>query len=768
MTLSKTGVRALLLLLFVGAIWVRWSGLNERLYPYYTGASATHYRHAQLIKDTGGLPPLDRKTSWPDGYSPGRVGANGVEYATGYLFRAVSLVTDLSLKEFTGLLVIFVFSLSVFALYGLAHSLWRSRAAGLLAGFFVAFSSPLVAASDGREYLHAPFSITLILFQLWALTAYWRKRSPWMLGLSVIVAFVLLASWDTAAFYLVFVVLVIAAAAPDRKRSRHAIAGQLLAVLFAGILLPHLRADHFLLAWPVLLLTSASVYTIVGRSLLSRSSSLVRVPAAAWVIGITVVMVIVTRPFAAGGVGMISPVEYWGYRLRFLFAKPDDPFLLSDAARFVWQYNHAPPRALDMLAFFVPFAFLIRPVISSLREFRAQHKLAIWPFLALLVAGVILYLLDRSTIFALALLWFPLVAVCGFGIRKRLRTMLVPLGATVALMLAQTIMPMARANPTMLLASAFRLSTEPTDSFLWVSVGNADRELVRHLATRTSVRDPMLAPPRMSSFMASFAGRTTVLVPGVLTTTEMNRTLNEMRKYYEEEDELYAVCDAEGIQYVLYSIDLLLDTSKYSMRYEVGLHRVAENSLVYKMHFSPQTLTHFNLVYQNDNYRLFRVTPQMEPLFLTDHPPVYQPSILASSGGDLNRFYDTVIDAMLALQQAFDAQTNGDDEEAVRRFRYCLERAPRYTRAWLGVGDSLFRLGDIEAANAAYGRALENSPENPQALYNAALTLARLGKTDEAKGLLDVLISTSRDRALVEQATELKAVIERGIPLDGS
>ena len=209
------------------------------------------------------------------------------------------------------------------------------------------------------------------------------------------------------------------------------------------------------------------------------------------------------------------------------------------------------------------------------------------------------------------------------------------------------------------------------------------------------------------------------------------------------------------------SIDLVLDTSNYSPRFGVGLRHAPEKSLAYKMHFEPETLTHFNLLYQNDNYRVFRVTKSMEPVFLTDHPPVYDKNTLQRYAGNTEKFYEAIVDALLTYQLALNAQAQGNDPEAVRRFRYCLGIAPRYTVAWLGAGDSLFRMGDIEAANAAYGRALESSPDHPLALYNKALAMVRLGKPVEAQGLLDVLISSSRDRAMVQQARDLKAAIER-------
>jgi len=328
----------------------------------------------------------------------------------------------------------------------------------------------------------------------------------------------------------------------------------------------------------------------------------------------------------------------------------------------------------------------------------------------------------------------------------------------------QAVVPFGKANPTHMLASAFRVSTQQNDGFLWISIGNADLELVRYMATRTSVRDAILSPPRISSLLVVFAGRTTVITPGVYTLDTMERTSNSMVKFYDHEDELYSLCEANDIQYVLYSIDLLLDTSSYSTRYAVGRTGIDNESLVYKMHFSPENLKHFNLVYQNDNYRLFRVTREMEPVFLTDHPPVFQEALLERHGGSIDSFYASVVDALLAYQLAINAQSQGDDQEAIRRFRYCLEITPRFTNGWLGVGDSLFRMGNVEAANAAYSRALETAPDNPKALFNTALTMAQLGRVREAYGLLDVLISSSRERAMVERAQELKAALERDFP----
>ena len=86
----------------------------------------------------------------------------------------------------------------------------------------------------------------------------------------------------------------------------------------------------------------------------------------------------------------------------------------------------------------------------------------------------------------------------------------------------------------------------------------------------------------------------------------------------------------------------------------------------------------------------------------------------------------------------------------------------------MGVGDSLLRLRDFRAANAAYLRVLENAPDDSRALYYAALSFGHINEVDRALGLLQVLFSTGGDRELLTLGQALKATLEQGIPLDGS
>jgi tetratricopeptide (TPR) repeat protein len=240
------------------------------------------------------------------------------------------------------------------------------------------------------------------------------------------------------------------------------------------------------------------------------------------------------------------------------------------------------------------------------------------------------------------------------------------------------------------------------------------------------------------------------------------RAVESAAAFYGDENKLAEKCGAFAATHVLYSIDVLLDDSPYSPRYLADFHGPLEESLAYRMHFAPETLKHFQLVYENDNYRLFRLTVAPEPVFLSDHPPVYQKEILRVDGNDLGAFYARVVDILTTFHTGVESQAKGDEEAAIRRFRYCLEQAPFFTRAWLGTGDSLLRLGRSEEAFAAYNRVLSYAPDDTHALYYGALSLAYTGKKDEALRLIELLFTATGDKEIRTQALELESALKSG------
>ena len=761
----KLGRRSLLLVLvalYIGAVWVRFESLGGSAYPYYKGESGTNFRHAHEIADRGALPSMDRSASWPEGYSPSRVKPNGVEYVTGFAYRLVRPFSDVSEKRFSSVFTVLFFSLSVFTLYALTRTLWTCQAAGAFAAFAVAFSGPLIDVTNGKEYLHAPFAFVVISLHLAIFLSCAARPSLTAAVLSGLVGFVLFGVWGAAGLYIAafgLAVLVLPSLSPEARR--RVLAAHLAAVLLAGIILPNLRAARFVLAWPTVWLAVITLYSFF-REKLPR-----RIPGWIYVAGGFAAVALVLRPLQSGGTDVLDPLSYWYHRIRFIAGKPGDPALLSDAVRLAWTYDHAPPGVSMLVTFFLPLVFLIPLAVVGIRALRRERNVPLWVLLASAAVGIAVFFIDRRAVFSAALFAFPLVSGAFMGFGSHLKTRAVPAALAVALLAATSPFVSSKTDVVRRIGTRLGLSPSSTGGFTWASIGNADRDLVRVLATRTSTRsDVILAPPEISSLVATFAGRATVLAPGVFSREMARKVIETTSGFYGDEKDLYTRCEALGATYVLYSIDLLLDGSSYSSWYMSGAAGNGEESLAHRMHFAPETLRRFQLVYENDNYRLFRVTADVRPVFLTDHPPVYQEGILRAQGDNLDAFYSRIVDILSTYQTAVAAQTQGDERGAIPRFLYCLDQAPAFTSARLGVGDSLLRLGKPDDAFAAYSRVLQYAPDNTHALYYGALSLAYTGRKEEARRLIDLLLTATAQSDIRSQALELKAALESGRPLE--
>ena len=183
------------------------------------------------------------------------------------------------------------------------------------------------------------------------------------------------------------------------------------------------------------------------------------------------------------------------------------------------------------------------------------------------------------------------------------------------------------------------------------------------------------------------------------------------------------------------------------------------------MHFEPESLRRFTLQYENDHYRLYAVTGSPQPIFATDHPPFYQTDLLAKANRNVETFRQLAVDVMLTYSEAVKARAHHNAEGARRRLEWCLLQAPRYSQARLALADALMDLNRYDDARRVVAALLDYAPDNTRGLYYAAYISAQLGKPEEAKSYLTLLLSIERDPQLIERAKTLQQGIEQGVPL---
>jgi tetratricopeptide (TPR) repeat protein len=71
-------------------------------------------------------------------------------------------------------------------------------------------------------------------------------------------------------------------------------------------------------------------------------------------------------------------------------------------------------------------------------------------------------------------------------------------------------------------------------------------------------------------------------------------------------------------------------------------------------------------------------------------------------------------------------------EAAVEGYQTALTRWPRSLIAFMGLGNSLYKLGDLPGAEDAFRKAVENHPQAAAAYNNLAMVLLEQGRKPEA------------------------------------
>jgi hypothetical protein len=777
MRLKRPLVFLVLFGLFLAALAAR-SATRDRLdSPYFKGESAMVYAHALAGSEGAALDTISVKANHPIGYTPARYRADGFERAWAVAFRAARFVSEVDGRVFARRVVVFLAALCVFTAYFVARRVWDCQASGLLAAFLTAFLSPFVVATNGRVFTHdtlVPFFVTLhAAWAWWSLAAVSGRERITRSILASAVGYFLMTSWEPAGFVLAVWSVSLALIGRVDASRRALLIGHAVAVIVACLVSSHLKATGAIAAWSTTLVMASVAVAVVGPRVASRrgprgeSRGVARRQAPRLMVGmallfaIAAILWLVTTALRGEATEQSPFFPYLVARARFLFGRPAEASKLSDWIRDVWSLDHAPLPPHTAIALFVPLATLFVAFALN-EEIRARRRWFGGSVVVCVVATLAL-LVDRTAlpVGAIAIIVVGAGAARSVSQSRQLRFPLIAAAALLAC--AATVFRGGAADIPQQVARGLRVANADPYSFVWVSLENTDRELVRFVTTRTSVRNSILAPTDLSALLFSFTGRTITVLPGAISRAPCERHVVLARALYGSEEELYQACQTAHIDYVVYSIDQLLDTGRYSPRYTANVTTIEPASIVFRMHFDPESLRRFTLVYENDHYRLFQVTGSPQPIFATDHPLFYQTSLLAKANRDVEAFRKLTVEVMLTYADATKALARKNAEGARRRLEWCLLQAPQYSQARLALADALMELNRYPDAQRVIAKLIEYAPDNTHGLYYAAYISAQLGKPEEAKQYLSLLLSVERDPAAIDRARTLQASIDQGL-----
>lgn len=651
---------AIIIGLFCLANLTRWGFRSQLAQPRFAAEGAAHLRYTARVARGEPIPALDLDAQWPEGLHVFRETSVGMEYLYGLLYRSIPGDKP-DLVRFLRFCIPFIFSLAIFPLAFLAASLWGRRSSGILAALLFAVSFPLVARSSGFDLIRENLTFPLIVYHLHFFVSASRGgvRVRRDAILSAVFCALALATWQGTQFYLVPLLAFLAArgllgtaSAPERRAVRLLVAG----IVAAGVLVPFLRAGGFFLSIPVALAAAWLAVDLTSAGALERALPADHAGGAARVRGLIRVAAAIAG-FACILVPGILFKEHFVsyshffklvlYKLRYVY-KPSDPRLLPFDARSFWVGPFLSPDPRHLFVFAFPlFLLLPNPAARLVRRAREGDFAALFTVLFTMIFFVLFLLMQRLLpLFAV----FAVIAAGGttldlFSSRNGRRVPGIPLVVLVCVLGIFLLQDFAWEGPADIWRRAARGLRVPfRRSFvMYPTAGDTEGDMLDWIGANTERDAVVLTLHYLSPQVLTYTGRTTNLNDFFESPLLRDKAQRFLGLLYGGEERLLEFCRDQGSDYLLVSAAVGCDPTRDSPLYQAGLMDMPPGCAAYRFLFDPMRLSGFNLVYENESYRIFRIGEPPARRWWPRSPLFYEQELLWRYEGDIAAFYNTVM-----------------------------------------------------------------------------------------------------------------------------
>ena len=726
-----------------------------------------------MVAEGKPIPSLDVRAQWPEGLRVFRETSPAMEYLVGWTYRLIPGDKP-DLPSYVRYFTAFFFSLAIVPLALLSARLWKSLGAGLFTALLFAAALPLVARSSGFDYIRENVALPLIVFHLFFYVSACAGGGVAMPVLSGVFLFAALASWHGAQFYLApFLAFVLCrevffdAAFHERRAARSLIC----AIAAAGAIVPFLRESRFLLSVPAALAAAILAVDLLSPRILGRGARRsgkkakpgVPSPRAVKAAIAAAAVAAVILPGILSGRHFASHAHFFdlvSYKLRYL-RKPDDPRLLPFDARAFWVGPFNSPDALHFFVFALPMLLLL-PGPLSLLVWRVQRREA--------VAQIVLAFL--AVFFFLFLLLQRLLPLFGFFAA-------IAAGGNVLLFL-QARSPRKFAGPAFLVSIAV-LAIFLFQDFGWEGKRDYWRRIARTLRVPArarftiypSVKDvegDLLAWIRGNVEPGAVVMSLHYLSPQVLSYTGRATNLNDffesprlrrkaerlLASLYAGEEDLYRFCAEQSSDYLLVSCAVGCDPTKDSLLYQAGLVNMPPGCAAFRLMFEPERLARFDLVYENEMYRVFRVGRAASPRIWPRSPLFYEKDLLWSMNGGIDRFYGSVMRIYALSAKGRTLILQGREREGEQRLVEAL-RIFYFYPAWKALDELYARRARVDERETVAAFAYRHDANRADVCLALAESRIKRGSTDGVREILERCLKLPASARVREAAAGLLA-----------
>jgi len=664
---------------------------------FFWTESAFHYRHFLMIAQGEAIPAVDYGIQYPEGLDTLRYITPVMEYAAGIIYRLG--FSNMPPHLFVVYFNIFFSTLSVLAIFLAGKAAWRSNTIAFLVAVIYGFALASLARSAAGGFIREDFALPFIFFSFACFLDCLQKDRPLVSALGSMLFVIALSAWHVTQLYLSLfaaALTVIYLFGPTKDLPRRSILVFVGFMLAASLLIPVLRAKFFVVS-PALML----LYALVALFLRFPADSLPTRNKA--VAGLVILVFLIGSLVIQHYLGTYSHVYALVFnKLKFLGVMPQDSGRLPFEAKAMWTSAFVSPKLIE-LPIMLASSVIFGPIGAGIIFFRWFKKQAGNAELMItLLAGwlsILFLMIHRMSVFAVFFLALSVGALTCVKKKQLKYTLYAGLGA---FLLAQIYwQPMLRAH-------AFRPSQNDLNN------------LLSFIEEQTAADEAVLTAFELGPSVAAYTGR-----PVILHSKFESKLLREKVKqvyttFYQSEQQFFELCRRFKAGLFAYQVNMVLNGAPGSLRYLTNAIPLKTGSAAFKFHFFPDRLNHFNLIYQNSSYRLYRIAaPTPSAVSSLQYEPVYD----------------------FTIYSAEESPDNFIDEELIKKG---LENL-RYPEMHLKIGDRLFASEDYPTAAGRYQVALRLNPGNKRAAWSLARALILAGEAEKSKDVLQLAVALDPD-----------------------
>ncbi|MEO0127388.1 MAG: hypothetical protein ABIL44_06535 [candidate division WOR-3 bacterium] len=708
---------------------------------FYWTENALQYHYAELIGDGKPIPAFDPKLQAPEGVKVFENLTILMEYPCGWLYRFLKLKERSIL--FHTWAIIFIAgcaSLCIFAVYFLSRAIGINHFYSIMAGLLFNFSLVAVGRST-FGFLNEDFALPFIIFGIagyfYALNN--PKNKVFFSILSGVCFLISLCSWHFSRFvFLTFILISIFNIWIFEKNSKIkensiVLLYTLLIPFLGSFFIPVLKSRLYFISVPFALgfgaISGIFLFAVKSEKPLTYSLK-------GWYSVIIGLLFLIASVIISKSLNIEAEYTHvWSLiinKIKFFGIKPTNPELLDYPARSLWieAFNSPHPVSLfkNLFPIIIPavfgFIYLIKNRFSEsvIRQF---------------IFLCIIFFLSYIMIERMGIVNNYFVSILGVIIgmirlkkNQKFYKYLIP-SVIMLIFLFNFHQGYNLHNPTgyiKLLRKIFGDETK-TEIYNW-RLNNI--EVVRFIKYKTTDDAIFLSSFGVGPLIFTYAHRAIVLQPKFEVKNCQKRVREFFESIYSAENDFYNFCKKYKVNYFLYDIKILLDKSGDGGRWIAGKIKIKPNSVAFLMHFFPEELKHFELIYQNNFYRLYRVIGENESKTFINfaYQPVYDLKAFGQQTKEIeffdDRYTNEVIErirkAKSLLQQA-NAILIKDPEKAYQLMEKSITLYPSLIGSATTFGIASALTGRIEMGLTLCKKEVEINPLFPLGHYNLAYCL---------------------------------------------